>query len=179
MNFVQAEIVANGAGLEVQVGDQRLAVDDDEHALASGLEEWAGRKLIVGVRPEHLEDAALDTGAAPDRRLRGRVRLRELLGSESIVHFQIEAAPAVSPELVELAEEVDESILLDTLDDQRRMRRTALVGRFGVDSRVRDDDDAEVTVRPRALRFFDPDSGRRIGAQPSSAPLDSAGADTK
>jgi hypothetical protein len=96
------------------------------------------------------------------------VRLRELLGSESIVHFQIDAAPAVSPELVELAEEIDETSLLDALDDQRRMRRTALVGRFGVDSLVREDEDAQVAVRPRALRFFDPESGRRIGAEPVS-----------
>jgi multiple sugar transport system ATP-binding protein len=168
MNFVQGEVARNGAGVDVQIGDQRLTVDDDERALASGLDDWVGRRLIVGVRPEHLEDAALDPAAGQGRRLNGHVRLRELLGSESIVHFQIDAAPAVSPELVELAEEIDETSLLDALDDQRRMRRTALVGRFGVDSLVREDEDAQVAVRPRALRFFDPESGRRIGAEPVS-----------
>ena len=168
MNFVQGEVARNGAGVDVQIGDQRLTVDDDERALASGLDDWVGRRLIVGVRPEHLEDAALDPAAGQGRRLNGHVRLRELLGSESIVHFQIDAAPAVSPELVELAEEIDETTLLDALDDQRRMRRTALVGRFGVDSLVREDEDAQVAVRPRALRFFDPESGRRIGAEPVS-----------
>jgi hypothetical protein len=53
------------------------------------------------------------------------------------------------------------------------MRRTALIGRFGVDSRVQEDQDAQVTVRSRALRFFDPESGRRIGAERMSVPLDS------
>jgi multiple sugar transport system ATP-binding protein len=168
MNFVQGEVVRDGGVVEVQIGDQRLSVDDGERALASGLDDWVGRRLIVGIRPEHLEDAAIDSAAAPDRRLNGRVRLRELLGSESIVHFQIDAAPAVSPELIELAEEIDETTLLDALDDQRRMRRTALVGRFGVDSRVREDEDAQVAVRPRALRFFDAENGRRIGVEPSS-----------
>jgi hypothetical protein len=59
------------------------------------------------------------------------------------------------------------------------MRRTALVGRFGVDSRVREDEDTQVAVRPRALRFFDPESGRRIGAGPVPAALDSVGPEAK
>ncbi len=172
MNFVQGELERAGDGdVAVRIGDQRVAVDGSERALAPGLDGYAGRKLIVGIRPEHLEDAVLDARGSPARRLQGRVRLREALGSESVVHFQIDAAPAVSPELTELAEEVDETTLLGALDDQRRIRRTALVGRFGVDSRVREGEDAQVAVRPGALRFFDPESGRRIGA---GAPTEAA-----
>ena len=70
----------------------------------------------------------------------------------------------MSPELVELSAEVDETSLLGALDAERRIRRTALVGRFGVASGVREDTEAEVAVLPAALRFFDADSGRRIGA---------------
>ncbi len=171
MNFVEGEVERADGVLAVKVGAHHLAVDDRERALAAGLDAYAGRKLIVGVRPEHLEDAALAPETPPDRRLRGQVRLRESLGSESVVHFQIDAAPAVSPELVELTEEVDESTLLGVLDDQRRIRRTALVGRFAVNSGVREDADADVAVMPAALRFFDADSGRRIGAD---APADAA-----
>ena len=39
--------------------------------------------------------------------------------------------------MLDSPEEIDETTLLDALDDQRRMQRTALVGRFGVDSLVR------------------------------------------
>jgi multiple sugar transport system ATP-binding protein len=164
MNFVEGEIERDGGALAVKVGAHRLAVDERERALAAGVDAYAGRKVIVGVRPEHLDDAALAPGTPSERRLRGHVRLRESLGSESVVHFQIDAAPAVTPELLELTEEVDETVLLGALDDQRRIRRTALVGRFGVDSGVREDEDAEVAVMPAALRFFDPENGRRIGA---------------
>jgi multiple sugar transport system ATP-binding protein len=164
MNFVEGEIERADGGLAVRVGAHRLAVDDHERGLAAGLGEYASRKVIVGIRPEHLEDAALAPATPPDRRLRGQVRLRESLGSETVVHFQIDAAPAVSPELVELTEEVDETSLLGALDDQRRIRRTALVGRFGVASGVREDEEAEVAVGPAALRFFDAENGRRIGA---------------
>jgi len=71
----------------------------------------------------------------------------------------------VSPELEELAEDVDETTLLGALDDQRKMRRTALVGRFGATSAVVEGTNAEVAVQPGALRFFDAQTGRRVGAE--------------
>ena len=169
MNFVEGEIELGDGSVTVKVGAHHLAVDERERAMAHGLDAYAGRKLVVGIRPEHLEDAALASGIPPERRLRGQVRLRESLGSESVVHFQIDAAPAVSPELVELSAEVDETSLLGALDAERRIRRTALVGRFGVASGVREDTEAEVAVLPAALRFFDADSGRRIGADASGS----------
>ncbi len=165
MNFVQGELERADGGVAVRVGTRRIAVDEHERALAPDLEAAVGRKVIVGIRPEHLEDAALAPGVSPERRLQGMVRLRELLGSESVVHFQIEAAPAVSPELEELAEDVDETTLLGALDDQRKMRRTALVGRFGATSAVVEGTNAEVAVQPGALRFFDAQTGRRVGAE--------------
>jgi hypothetical protein len=67
----------------------------------------------------------------------------------------------VSPELIELGE-AQESALLDQLDQHRRMRRTAFVGRFGVGTRVVEDKQAEIGVAPGALRLFDPETGRSI-----------------
>jgi len=90
------------------------------------------------------------------------VRLREALGSEVIVHFQVEAAPVVSDDLRELAEEVDEAVLLDDLDRERRMRRTAFVGRFGVGTQVADGERAEVAIASGAIRFFDTSTGAAI-----------------
>ena len=158
MNFVQGTL----DGSTVRIGDQLLQVDDREREHHGGLDGQAGRPVIVGVRPEHLDDAALAKDAS-GRRLRGLVRLTELLGSEVIVHFQVEAAPAVTPELQELAEDIDEATLLDELDHQRRIRRTAFVARFDAASRVAEDALAEIAVAPGALRFFEPETGEALG----------------
>jgi multiple sugar transport system ATP-binding protein len=157
MNFVEGTL----DGGAVRIGDQRLEIDERERGHHGGLTGEAGRRVIVGVRPEHLDDAALTTGAS-GRRLKGLVRLTELLGSEVVVHFQIEAAPAVTPELQELAEDVDEAVLLDELDHHRRIRRTAFVGRFDAATRVTEDAVAEIAVAPGALRFFDPETGAAL-----------------
>ena len=164
MNFFEGQVEANGAALAVTFGDgQRLAVDGLERSLAPGLESHAGRKVVVGVRPEHLEDAAIAHDTPPDRRLRGLVRLRELLGPEMVVHFEVEAAPVVTSETREIAADVDASALTD-LDHLRSSRRTAFVGRFSVETASEEGAVAEIAVAPGALRFFDAETGVRIGA---------------
>jgi multiple sugar transport system ATP-binding protein len=163
MNFFEGRVEhANGA-TSVAFGDgQRLAVDESEHSLAGGL-VGDGRRVVVGVRPEHLEDAALAAATPTDRRLRGLVRLRELLGSEVVVHFEVEAAPVVTDETRDLAEDVDASALTE-LDHRRAARRTAFVGRFAADATTQEGTVAEIAVAPGGLRFFDPETGARVGA---------------
>src|SRR5437899_3205607 len=59
MNFVQAEVERGDGGFVAKVGAHRLTVDERELGMARGLDAYAGRKLIVGIRPEHLDDVAL------------------------------------------------------------------------------------------------------------------------
>jgi multiple sugar transport system ATP-binding protein len=164
MNFFEGRIEQANGATSVAFGDgQRLVVDDAEQALAGGFGDDNGRRVVVGVRPEHLEDAALAAATPADRLLRGHVRLRELLGSEVVIHFEVEAAPVVTDETREIAEDVDASALTD-LDHLRAARRTAFVGRFAAEAPTQEGTVAEIAVGPGALRFFDPDTGSRIGA---------------
>src|SRR2546430_6807126 len=87
MNFVQATLESTDGGLGVVFGKERLAVDEKERAEHPSLGEHVGGRLIVGVRPEHLQDAALAADGARDRRVRRLVRLKEALGSEIVVPF--------------------------------------------------------------------------------------------
>ena len=160
MNFVQGTVEQAEGGLAVAFGKERIVLDERELAEHPGFAGRVGERVVVGIRPEHLQDAALAQDSRFGRRLRGLVRLKEALGSEVVVHFQIEAAPAVSPELTEL-EEVHESVLLDHLD-QRQLRRTALVGRFAVGTRVAENEQIEIAVAPGALRFFSPETGQAL-----------------
>ena len=120
-----------------------------------------GESVILGIRPEDLEDAALARDAAGGQRLHGRVELREALGSEIMVHFAVPAPPARTDEMVELAEDVHGK------EGTRRVAEAAptestIVGRFGARSRVQEGDAIEVAVDTRALHFFDPETGLGI-----------------
>jgi multiple sugar transport system ATP-binding protein len=162
MNFVEGELARADGVYTVSFGNQQLALDQVEIALHGGLGGFAGRTVILGVRPEHLEDAALEN-APGDRRLRGHVRLKEALGSEVVVHLTVEAAPVVTEEVRELAVDVDEAAL-DELEHLRRVRRTSIVARFDPRTRVQEDTQAEIAVGAGALRLFDPESGRSLAA---------------
>ena len=78
----------------VKVGSQVLPLPDDVHAARPGLARYDGRKVVLGMRPEHLP-AAHDGSTGPA--LVGNVDLVEALGSELVVHFTIDA-PRVLPE---------------------------------------------------------------------------------
>ena len=81
--------------------------------------------VIVGIRPEHVEDATL-AEAPPDRRLRGEVVLTEALGSEIVAHVAVEAKPALTEDVRELAQDIGEDI-----DEEVAEGKTTLVGRVG------------------------------------------------
>jgi multiple sugar transport system ATP-binding protein len=55
------------------------------------LEDYLGRKVILGIRPEHLEDAALVPDASPGSVIDVQVDLREELGSEVDLHCRVGA----------------------------------------------------------------------------------------
>jgi multiple sugar transport system ATP-binding protein len=159
MNLVEARLEEHDGGIAAILGDTRLKLDEENVAARPGLRRYAGRSIVVGIRPEHLEDAELVTDAPADRRLKGDVELREALGAELMVHFSIDAPPALTEEVQELAE--DAGTTAEDLQGGDR-HRAVLVGRFGADSQVRESQPAEVAVDTRALHFFDPETGLAI-----------------
>jgi multiple sugar transport system ATP-binding protein len=155
MNMLEATIARNGTGVVAHVGEAKLSLPEETLARHPRLAAYESRTVVLGIRPEDLEDAALSNHGS---RLRGRVELREALGSEVLVHFNIAARPAVTDETLEL---IDDAIGEGARDDGDRME-TTLVGRFGARTRVREGDAVEVAVDGRALHFFDPKSGLAI-----------------
>ncbi len=158
MNMVEATLEQANGGLVAVVGSQRLSVGEDALSARPALRQYAGRAVILGIRPENLEDAALAGDGAPDRRLRGEVVLREALGSELIVHFTIDARPAFTEDVRELAQDVGD----DRVDQLKHDAVATLVGRFGARSRVKEREAAEVAVETSELHFFDPETGLGI-----------------
>jgi multiple sugar transport system ATP-binding protein len=112
--------------------------------------------VIVGIRPEDMEDASLVPGAPADRRLRVAVSLRETMGPEAYLHFPIKTPP------VALGGEDGSG----TDDDGSRndLTETTFVARVTPRTTAQEGDDMELVVDMEALHFFDPATGDRISA---------------
>jgi multiple sugar transport system ATP-binding protein len=166
MNMIEATVGRENGTFVAKAGSQSLALDQETLAAHPALAGYERREIILGIRPEQLEDAALVSESPTDRRLRGTVVLREALGSEIMVHFDIDAKPAMTEHVRELAEDTD-AIAVQQLGDEQT--KTTMVGRFGARSRVREGDEAEVAVDTRSLHFFDPATSLGIYDQETTA----------
>jgi multiple sugar transport system ATP-binding protein len=159
MNMIEATLDQENGRHIAKLGSQSIALDEETLAAHPALTNYAGRMVIVGIRPEHLEDAGLASETPPDRRLRGTVSLKEALGSEIMVHFVIDATSATTDEVRELAEDTDAVAVRQLIDETTP---TTMVGRFSPRSRVREGEEAEVAVDTRSVHFFDPETGLGI-----------------
>jgi multiple sugar transport system ATP-binding protein len=161
MNLLEATLERANGGLAVSLGSQKVALDEASMSNRPGLKKYEGRKVIVGIRPEHLEDATLATDTPPDRRLKAEVALTEALGAELIVHVLADATPAYTEDVKELARDAGAPDMIPGTvlgeDD-----RASIIGRFSARSKLRAGQTTEIAVDTSALHFFDPDSGQGI-----------------
>ena len=146
MNVVEATFEESGDGLEVHLGAHGLAVSAELLAERPALRSYMGRPVLVGIRPEDLEDAAMAEGPT----LSAAVELVEAMGAEIIAHLSVDAPVADVGALADLGEEAS-------------LRATELVGRFSPRSRVREGQRAEVAVATDRLHVFDRETGLAIG----------------
>jgi multiple sugar transport system ATP-binding protein len=156
MNMIEATLERANGGLAATIGSQKVTLGDETLGERSALKEFEGKQVILGIRPEDLEDAALASDTPDDRRIKGEVLLREALGSEILVHFSIDANPAVTDETRELQKDAG------TEEVPSQEEGVTMVGRFGSRSRINQGEVAEVAVDTSQLHFFDPESGLGI-----------------
>jgi multiple sugar transport system ATP-binding protein len=155
MNMVEATVLRANGATRIVAGE--MSIDLSEKMLAShpALRAYEGRAIVLGIRPEGLNDAAL-TGDDRQQSFRGKAELREALGSEVLMHFSVRARAAVTDEVRELAADAGDDRVIEQLGS---LERTMLVGRFGPQTRIRAGDTVEVAVDEGALHFFDASTG--------------------
>jgi multiple sugar transport system ATP-binding protein len=171
MNLVGADLVRDNGSYAVTFGEHRLRLDDVALSDRPALREFEGKRIILGVRPEDLEDAALEH--VPEQvRLSAVVDIREDLGSEALLHFGVGAPPVRG---ADVAAAVGEDAL-EATEVQAREKGSVFVARVDRESRAREQERIEIAVNTKRLHFFDPATGNGIydsmpgnGRAPTSA----------
>ena len=159
MNMIEATLEQRNGGFAAKLGDETLAVSPETLVARPGLAAYAGRTVVLGIRPEDLEDASLLPDTPADRRLNGRIELTEALGSEIMAHLRINARHAVTEDVRELAQDAGDERSASALADAET---ATLVGRFGPRSKAAEGETLEVAIDTRSLHFFDPETGLGI-----------------
>jgi multiple sugar transport system ATP-binding protein len=155
--------------MSVEFAGRRLVVPAGVAGARSGLRAFQGRTVILGIRPEDMDDAALVPGSDPGSRFPIVVDLREGMGSDVYLHFTIEAPPVFTEDTRELASDIDEKAL-EELKARASERRTSFVARAGPETRAAIGETHELHVDTRKLYFFDPATGMSIYDDRTIAP---------
>jgi multiple sugar transport system ATP-binding protein len=161
MNMVNAKLSRSDGSLLAEFGGFRLRVGDQGRAARPDLEKFDGKEVILGIRPEDMEDAAILTGAPDDQKITSTVDLREALGSEVLVHFTVNAPIVMHEHTRELAVDVGAEALED-LEERARQEKSPFVAQLSPRTKVKEGDRLEVVVDTNRLHFFDPETGLGI-----------------
>jgi multiple sugar transport system ATP-binding protein len=167
MNLAEARVEQDDSGLCVSFAEHRLRLDGPALARCPALRSYVGQKVVVGIRPEMLADAALEPGTPGARRMRATIDLREDMGHEVFVYFTVKTPAVITEDTMELASDRGDDALA-ALEQEAGAERSIFVARFSADSQVQEGDVIDVAVDTGGLHFFDPGDGRAIVDQPRS-----------
>jgi multiple sugar transport system ATP-binding protein len=152
MNFFPADLTPTG--LTLSFGEVMLAPEVQRVIEQHNKPEH----VIVGVRPEHLADAALIDGYQRIRALTFEVKvdLVESLGADKYVYFTT-AGPAVH------------SAQLDELEAQGEVHENQFVARVPAESKATIGQSIELALDTTKVAVFDADTGANLTVAPAAA----------
>ena len=148
MNFLPGRL--DGDVVKTPIGDVKLP----------GSVRPNGRDVIVGMRPEHFEDAAVEQEEHPDRmKFRTKVDVVESMGSELYVYFDVKTEHELhTADLDELAADAGMEDLPSHGDGQQ------VVARLSAESRATPGGEVELSLDTSQVKLFAADSGRSLTA---------------
>jgi len=152
MNLIGADLERSDGALLARFGDHSLRIGERVLSARSALPRFEGKRVILGVRPEDIEDAVFATGEP----LSAVVDIREDMGSEVFIHFGIQA-PTVR------SEQVQDALEPEAAEVQAVLQQGApFIARVSRESQAREGESVELAVDTRRLHFFDLATGRAI-----------------
>jgi multiple sugar transport system ATP-binding protein len=130
----------------VKIGSQEVDLPESVVLARPALRGYAGKKLVVGLRPEHLPAESADTTGP---KLVGEVELVEALGSEQVVHFTIDANRVLAEGAVDK-------------DEAAAVKHGEGVARVAAKTPVKPGDKLTFAVSIEDMKFFDEATGAAI-----------------
>ncbi len=155
MNLFRARLTSEGDHMRVQLGDQNLAITTLTHQRYPRIDQHVNGEVIVGIRPEDLEDAALLPEHPDEQCLTAPISLLESLGSDQMAHVKLQAE-----NIRDIDEEDEELMATDDSDGSG-----ICICRFAAQSDARVGDTVKIAVACDRLHFFDSSTGLALRNQ--------------
>jgi multiple sugar transport system ATP-binding protein len=149
MNFLPARL--EGDTIRLPFGEAPLP--DQVRARLQG--DGNARDVIVGIRPEHFEDAEVAGADHAGLRTRVKVAVVESMGSELFAYFDVQTAAAQAADLAELAQDTG-------MEDLPSHGGSTIVARLDAQSRAAAGQELDVVLDTENIKLFDPTTGHSM-----------------
>jgi multiple sugar transport system ATP-binding protein len=170
MNFIAARLEKENGGHEVVFGNTRLPLTQE--ALGGAREKgydpesFTGKDVILGIRPEHIEDAGTEAaeaigGSDGANTMEVEPQVLESMGSEKYLYFEVEGEQAAH--LESLGDLTDDETSGDddgggSADESGEM----MVARVAAESAAKEGQRMSLVIDSSKVQLFDPESEQAI-----------------
>jgi multiple sugar transport system ATP-binding protein len=170
MNFISAHLEKSNGGQEVVFGNTRLPLTQEEISRAKERgydpESYMGKDVILGIRPEHMEDAGTEAaeaigGAEGANTMEVDPQVIESMGSEKYLYFEVSGEQAAH--LDSLGDMTDDETSGDengggSADESGDM----MVARVSAQSTAKEGQQMRVVIDASKVQLFDPETEEAI-----------------
>jgi multiple sugar transport system ATP-binding protein len=172
MNFIMARLERQNGGYDVVFGGTRLHMTQEEVATAKEKgydpEAFTGKDVILGIRPEDIEDAGTDAaeaigGSEGPNTMDVEPQVIESMGSEKYLYFEVSKEQAAH--LESLSEMTDDEAPEEgdgaeggSADEAGDM----MVARVAAESTAKEGEKMRLVIDPSKVHLFDPESEKAI-----------------
>ena len=163
MNFASSRLEKTGGGFRIDVAGNPVDVPRSILEHRPALEAYAGKDVIVGIRPQDFEEASFAGASANTSKLRVRVDLVEALGTQTLLHFELDTPVVLTEDMKELAADAGQEV--ENLEQRARSGKSHFVAEVDPKSSARAGEMADLVIDATQLHFFDLETGLGIYGQ--------------
>ena len=175
MNFFRARLEEHNGTMAVSFGRTRIPLGREVVSEADGrgvdLGSYAGKDVILGIRPEHMEDARVDETAAVSNAEESALEIEpqviESMGSEKYVHFGLPKEQVAHPRSEEMTYagntgEADGDTGGEAGGGSADEPGDMMVARVSAESRAHRGEKMRLAIDASKIHLFDPESEETI-----------------
>jgi len=173
MNFIQAHLEKENGGYVVKFGNTSLSLTQEEigEAKEKGYdpEKFSGKDVVLGIRPEDIEDAGTEAAAAVGgsegpNAMEVEAQVIESMGSEKYIYFDVgKEQHAHLRSVAEMTDEVgggaEEEASGESAEDTTG---ELMVARVSPESQAREGEQMRLVIDPSKVHLFDPETEEAI-----------------
>ncbi|MBA2425964.1 MAG: sn-glycerol-3-phosphate ABC transporter ATP-binding protein UgpC [Actinobacteria bacterium] len=162
MNFLSSKLERSNGNYQIDVGGQKVTIHEKVTKDRPELEKYDGKEIIIGVRPQDFEDKSIMGDDAPEgSSVKAKVDLVEVLGTETLVHFELNAPMVMTEDMKELQADAGGQDPA-TVESRAEEGTNEFVAQLDPKSRIKRGEEVELFIDTRQLHFFDIDNSQGI-----------------